>query len=113
MAQSDDRTHDSGGRAITGQPLSEAAIQLEGRHLQPRQIGQRTVTGTKVVDGQLKTSGDQIVEVGLNLVGILHQYPFSDLQLQLTGLETMASDAALHQLTERRITKLQRREIDG
>lgn len=85
MAEPDDGADDGGGGLVAGQPLGEAPVELEGGHLQPRQVGEGAVTCAEVVDGELEARLDEAGEVALYLVGILHQHPFGDLQLQLQG----------------------------
>ncbi|MNH29882.1 hypothetical protein D3C79_901370 [compost metagenome] len=112
MAEADDGAHYGGGGLVGRQPLSEASVQLEGRHLQPRQVGQGAVAGAEVVDGELKAGLDQVCEVALYLVGIFHQHPFGDLQLQLPGGYPVAFDAGEDLRAELGVTELQRRQVD-
>ena len=94
--------------------LGEAFVELEGRHLQPGKVGEGAVAGAEVVDGGWKPASMRLARVALYLVGILHQHPFGDLQLQLPGGEPVARDAVEDLRAELRDRlELQGREVDG
>ena len=112
LTQGDDGGDDGGIVASPLQGSDKAPVNLElvgGEALEVEQAG---VAGAEVVDGDAKAELGQTVEDGEALLGLLHGGGFGDLQGQVTGLEPMAGEGALHLLQQPGAGELDGGEID-